>query len=388
MKKFLRWGWYASLSTLVAVGISACGGNDSLPPKNSIAKVYVMGDSLADVGTFGGIKFTVQDPVKPNNSLIWTQVIANILGLDGGAQCNFYAFTGTFVANTATGCTNYAIGGGRIRVKDAEFGAPDPLTGVAPNPKTVGTQMAARALAGDYNSNDLVLIVGGGNDAADLTTAILGAGADPTNAAGKVTALQTFLLQQLTPQEMARLLTLDPTGALAGNAYMTALANTFFNDVSTKVLNKKATRVAILNIPDITITPLLQSVLGTLPTAQAGQVQALVRTWISTFNTQLKTKIANDSRIALVDFYTDFQDEVSKPADYGLINSTTPVCSIFKSVAFEYFPCLSTELDAVPGKTAGWWKTFAFADGFHPTPFGHSLLAASVSRALARAGWL
>ena len=142
-----------------------------MPTKNSIAKVYVMGDSLADVGTFGGIKFTVQDPVKPNNSLIWTQVIANILGLDGGAQCNFYAFTGTFVLNTAAGCTNYAIGGGRIRVKDAEFVAPDPLTGVAPNPKTVGTQMAARALAGDYNSNDLVLIVGGGNDAADLTTA-------------------------------------------------------------------------------------------------------------------------------------------------------------------------------------------------------------------------
>jgi hypothetical protein len=49
MKKFLRWGWYASLTTLVAVGISACGGNDSLPPKNSIAKVYVMGDHRAEV---------------------------------------------------------------------------------------------------------------------------------------------------------------------------------------------------------------------------------------------------------------------------------------------------------------------------------------------------
>ena len=117
-------------------------------------------------------------------------------------------------------------------------------------------------------------------------------------------------------------------------------------------------------------------------------MQALVRTWISTFNTQLKTKIANDSRIALVDFYTDFQDEVSKPADYGLTNSTTPVCSVLKNIEFGYFPCLSTELDAVPGKTAGWWKTFAFSDGFHPTPFAHSLLAASVSRALARAGWL
>jgi phospholipase/lecithinase/hemolysin len=141
-------------------------------------------------------------------------------------------------------------------------------------------------------------------------------------------------------------------------------------------------------MPDITITPLLQATLGTMSPLQASQVQALVRTWISTFNTQLKTNIANDSRIALVDFYTDFQDEVSKPADYGLANATTPVCTVDKSVALGKFPCLSTELDALPGKTAGWWKTHAFSDGFHPTPFGHSLLAASVSRALARAGWL
>ena len=377
MQKFPRWCWYAFLTALVALGIAACGGNDSLPPKVNISKVYVMGDSLADVGTFGGVKFTVQDPVKPSNSLIWPQLIANYFGLDGGAQCNFYAFTGTtFEPNPTVGCTNYAIGGGRVRVKDADGGALNPLT--------VGTQMAARAIAGDYNSNDLVLIVAGGNDAADLTTAILQAGADPS----KVADLQTFLTQQLTLLQTGQLLGADPSGAAAGNAYMTALANTLFNDVKTQVLDKKATHVAILNMPDITITPLLQATLGTMPPATASGVQALVRTWITTFNTQLKTNIANDSRIALVDFYTDFQDEVSKPADYGLVNATTPVCTDDKSVTLGKFPCLSTELDSLPGKTAGWWKNYAFSDGFHPTPFAHGLLAASVSRALARAGWL
>jgi len=374
MEKFLRWGWYASLTSLVAVGIAACGGNDSLPPKTNISKVYVMGDSLADVGTFGGVKFTVQDPVKPSNSLIWTQLIANYFGLNGGAQCHFYTLTGTtFAPNPTAGCTNYAIGGGRVRVKDADGGALNPLT--------VGTQMATRALAGDYNANDLVLIVAGGNDAADLTTAVLQAGANPM-------ALQTLLKQQLTDEQTGQLLGADPSGAAAGNAYMTALANTLFNDVKTKVLDKKATHVAILNMPDITITPLLQATLSTMPPATASGVQALVRTWVTTFNTQLKTNIANDSRIALVDFYTDFQDEVSKPADYGLANATTPVCTVDKSVTLGKFPCFSTELDALPGKTPGWWKTYAFSDGFHPTPFGHSLLAASVARALARAGWL
>lgn len=382
MRQLQRYGLAAGLVMALAWGLVGCGGNDSLPPKTSISKVYVMGDSLADVGTFGGVKFTVQDPLTPSNSLIWPQIIANQFGLNGADQCNFYAFTGSiFAANTTPGCTNYAIGGGRVRVKDADGGNLNPLT--------VGTQMATRALSGDYTSGDLVLLVGGGNDAADLTTAFLRAAADPTNTGGMVTAFQTFLLQQLPPADVGQLLTQDPTGSSAGLAYMTALANTFYEDVSTKVLAKKASHVAILNMPDITITPLLQATLSTMSPTQAGQVQALVRAWITTFNAQLKTRIGSDTRIALVDFYADFQDEVNKPTDYGLSNVTNPVCTTDMGLLGN-FPCLSTTLDASPpaGSTAGWWKRYAFSDGFHPTPFGHSLLAASVSRALARAGWL
>ena len=382
MRQFKRYGLLASLATVLAWGLAGCGGNDSLPTKASISKVYVMGDSLADVGTFGGVKFTVQDPLTPNNSLIWPQVIANQFGVNGAEQCNFYAFTGTtFAANTTAGCTNYAIGGGRVRVKDADGGNLNPLT--------VGTQMATQALYGDYTSGDLVLLVGGGNDAADLTTAFLQAAGDPTNTGGMVTAFQTFLQQQLTPTVMGQLLTQDPSGSSAGVAYMTALANTFYEDVTTKVLAKKATHVAILNMPDITITPLLQATLGTMSAAQSAQVQALVRAWITTFNAQLKTRIGTDSRIALVDFYTDFQDEVSKPGDYGLSNVTAAACTANMGLLGN-FPCLSTTLDASPpaGKTAGWWKRYAFSDGFHPTPYAHGLLAASVSRTLARAGWL
>ncbi len=171
MRQLQRYGLAAGLVMALAWGLVGCGGNDSLPPKTSISKVYVMGDSLADVGTFGGVKFTVQDPLTPSNSLIWPQIIANQFGLNGADQCNFYAFTGsTFAANTTPGCTNYAIGGGRVRVKDADGGNLNPLT--------VGTQMATRALSGDYTSGDLVLLVGGGNDAADLTTAFLRAAAD------------------------------------------------------------------------------------------------------------------------------------------------------------------------------------------------------------------
>ena len=82
--------------------------------------------------------------------------------------------------------------------------------------------------------------------------------------------------------------------------------------------------------------------------------------------------------------YEDFTDEIAHPAQYGLTNVTTPTCSDTGFPA----TCIDAQLDATPGQTAGWWQTYAFSNSFHPTPFGHQLLAASVSRALARAGWL
>jgi outer membrane lipase/esterase len=379
MDKRKRWGRTAGLAMLIAASLAACGGgNDPLPPKASISRVFVMGDSLADVGTFGGVKFTIQDPVNPGNSLIWPQIVASNFGLNGLAQCNFYTYTGsTFAANSTAGCTNYAIGDGRI------------FNGNPSNPQTIGTQMATRSASGNYNSTDLVLIDGGGNDAADLSTAFLEAAADPNDTAGKVTAFQNFLGQQLTPQTLTTLLGQDATGATAGVAYMQTLADTFYAVISSNVLARQANKVAILNIPDITITPRFQAVLASMGTAQATQVQTLIRTWISTFNGQLKARIGSDSRIALVDFYGDFQNEIANPVNYSLSNVDTPSCTTTVGTLGN-FPCLSTTLDTSPpiGKTAGWWKNYAFSDGFHPTPYGHQLLAASVSRALARAGWL
>jgi phospholipase/lecithinase/hemolysin len=362
-----RFGWSTGLAALVALGLAACGGNNSLPPKTTISKVYVMGDSLADVGTFGGIKFTVQDPINPNNSQIWTQLIANNFGLDGSTQCNFYSIGNS--VTTHPNCTNFAIGGARIVNKSSD------------SLPTVGDQLTVRSGA-PFTDTDLLLVDGGGNDAADLATAFLtvAGGGDPAD-------YQAFLRQQLSLEELGAAFIQDATGSVAAGLYMQNLAKTYYKAIKDNALDKGAKRVGVLNVPDITVTPRFQAVLVSLGNS-GPTVQGLIRQWITAFNTQLKTSIAADTRIALVDFYSDFQDEVNKPADYGLTNATIPVCSTVKSETFGNFPCLSTELDAVSGKSPGWWKNYAFADGFHPTPYGHSLLAASVSRALARAGWL
>jgi outer membrane lipase/esterase len=384
MHKKMNWGWHALLSTLVVAGIAACGGNDSLPPKSNITKVYVMGDSLADAGTFG-IKFTVQDASNPKGFPVWPQIVAGNFGLDALAQCNFYSlgFDGSMRAAPNPACTNFAIGGARIYADNSTT-----------NPLNVGIQMATKATLGGYNASDLVLIDGGGNDAADLVGAYLAA----SSGAAGVAAYQAFLLQQLDPTTVGSLLSVPNTGpAQAAGAYMQKLADTFYGQIKTQLLDKGATRVAVLNIPDITLTPRFRMVLaGVTQQAGAATAQALqgaIQQWIGAFNARLQANIAKDSRIALVDFYSDFADQVKNPASYALSNATDASCPV-TGVGSDGLPsytfptCTSAALDALPGKTAGWWKSYAFSDGFHPTPLGHSLLAASVSRALARAGWL
>lgn len=375
--------------------LAACGGGgEAAPPKVAISRssVIVAGDSLADVGTFGA-KFTVQNSADPAKGFpIWPQIVAQAFGID--SQCNFYTYNGTtFVQNPTPGCTNFAIGGGRIIVPAAQGGAA--------NPQAIPTQLATalRARGGSYPADDLVLVDGGGNDAADLVTAYLGAA---SGAAG-VTAYQTFLAQQLDAATIGSTLTRPNGAAIAAGLYLQKLADTYYGAIKANTLDAGATHVAVLDMPDITLTPRFQAALaqvaqanggGSTGAAAAAQLQGAIQQWITGFNTELKTRIGADSRVAYVPFYEDFTSEVTQPAAYALTNVTAPACAVVGVTSFnsaaDAAKCTSAALDAAPpsGLTAGWWQAWAFSDGFHPTPFGHRLLAASVARAIARAGWL
>lgn len=367
------------LVSLGALILAGCGGSSDLPPKTSISKVYVMGDSLADVGTFG-YKFTVQNASDTKGYLIWPQLVANAFGLTGSSQCNFYTYqSSTFSANSTAGCTNFAIGGGRIFVKASDGGAA--------NPQTISTQLTQKiATQGTYSSTDLILIDGGGNDMADLVSAQLD---------GAV-AYQTFLSNQLDASTITALLTQDTTGATAVYVYMQTLAANFYNQVKTQTLDKGATHVGVLNMPDITLTPRFKAVLALVQASKgAATSQALkagIQTWTGAYNAKLKTLIGNDTRVALIDFNADFTDEITNPSNYSLTNAQDAACPVVGYTSYlpdyDFKTCSDSALDATTGKTTGWWKTYAFSDGFHPSPYGHQLLAASVSRGLARAGWL
>jgi phospholipase/lecithinase/hemolysin len=371
------------LALAAAALLTACGGGGSdTTPRGTISAVHVFGDSLADVGTFSNIKATVQGA----DSLIYPERVARLYGQ---TLCRYFVATGAtaFVNNPEPGCTGYAVGGGRINPTTA----PSTPLSIRAQLQTIGTTTT-------YTDKDLLVIDGGGNDAADLVGAYLQAG---TNATPYITLLGTLI----SSGELSAYL--SPAGfRTAGGVYMTRLADAFADSITAHALDKGATRVLILNMPSITKTPRFQLVLNSVAAATAGaggngpqarvDAENLFMGWLQAFNTRLAARFAGNSKVVVVDFYTAFNDQVADPAQYGLTNAITPACPI-KGVGSDGLPtysfatCTDTALSAAPpaGVTdPNWWRTYAFADGFHPTPAAHQLVSQLISRALSRAGWL
>ncbi|MES2608785.1 MAG: SGNH/GDSL hydrolase family protein [Pseudomonadota bacterium] len=363
--------------------LAACGGGGSdSTPAAPVTSVKVAGDSLADSGTFG-YKFTVQGSAAtgPGSTPIWPERVATSYGQ---SLCAHYVFNGTaFSVNAA--CSNYAVGGGRIN----NFTAPTSPVSITQQLKDLGN--------GGYSASDLVLVDGGGNDAADLIGAYLRAATDGGQ------AYAGMLGSVLPAATVNAALASGAAGqAQVGGAYMQALAQQFAATIKANTIAKGAPRVAVLNAPGITRTPRFLMVLASI-SAQRGaeaakQAETLFDGWVQAFNAQLATSLAGEERIVVVDFYTSFKDQSINPAQYQLTNATTPACPATGAGSdglptYSFPTCSASALSAMAppaGATGGadWWKSYGFSDSFHPTPYGHQLVGQLVSRSLSRAGWL
>jgi phospholipase/lecithinase/hemolysin len=371
-----------ALGSITVVLLAACGGGSEIPLKVQIKSVKVIGDSLSDSGTFNGIGsfgrvFSVQD----SSTQIWPELVAASFGIT--SLCNTFKFTGaTYVANTTPGCTNFAVGGALIQNTSAQGGALSPLS--------IPYQLVAAATtATTYSASDLLLIDGGGNDAAGLTGAIL---ADQT-----LTAFNAFTANLGIAAAISQ-----ATAAARGSDYMKKLADSFSQSVKTYALDKGASRVVIVNLPGITNTPRFVATLNQISAAYGGgvagaaaktQTDQMVRAWIAAYNAQLATNFSGNSSVVIVDLNTEMDNQIANPAQYGLTNVTTPLCPSSGASAVTWLQCNATALSnqAPPAGSNGkadWWKTYAFSDEFHPTPYGHKLLAQLVNKSLVSAGWL
>ena len=367
-----------------AVLLAACGGGD---PRTTAVKV--VGDSLADNGVFG-FKFTVQGTAA-DPSLIWADRVAAAVGAP--ALCARYAATSasTVALNpAATKCTSYGVGGGRI----------NPV-GTAGNstPFSVVQQLKDLAASGNFGTDELLLVDGGGNDAADLVGAYLGASTDGG------AAYVALLSELLTGAQVGTAVAGGSAGlATAGGQYMVALANLMADTLTSQAIDKGAQRIVVFTAPNVVRTPRFQQVLagvaaasggGATGAAVAGQVGALADSWVVAFNTQLKARLASQPKAAVVDFYTEFNKWLDTPAAYGLTNTTTPACPV-TGVESSGLPtysiqtCTAAGLSAAPQPgTSGpdWWKTYVFSDNFHGTPKTNQLMGDLVVKTLEAKGW-
>ncbi|QTD47207.1 SGNH/GDSL hydrolase family protein [Ottowia testudinis] len=373
----------------MAVALSACGGSgdgDSNPL--GLDTMKVVGDSLSDSGTFadvpGGARtFTVQGTADEPN-VVWVERVA--LAYRVAPLCPVYKFNGSaFTPNTKPNCTNYAVGGARINNPAASGGAAAPLS--------VANQLQDAAAKG-WGAKDLVLVDGGGNDAADLVGAYLGASADQG-------AAYQALLGTLVPAGSLQAVLAGANGPEnAGGLYMQALADSLAGSIKAEALGKGAKQVVVANMPAITYTPRFQAVLDQVG-AKAGangraQAEALFKGWVNAFNARLASQFSGESRVKVVDVAARFTDQATNPSRYGLTNVTLPVCGAQGVTAVpqrSFAQCTASALSGTtppPGAPAGagWWQRYLFSDGFHPTPYGHQLFADQVFDVLEQAGWL
>jgi phospholipase/lecithinase/hemolysin len=298
-----------------------------------------------------------------------------------------YRFDGTgFTPNPVAGCTSFAVGGARINNALQSGGQQSPQALLRQL-----QDMKAKGLTG----TDLVLVDGGGNDAADLASAFL---LSPTNLGSELRQLVKSLLSDAEIEAALR----DDGLEGLGEAYMERLADTLFGQIDAHILSASEARVAVLNMPDVTKTPRFTSALARIEDLLGANVrrdvEEHVRDWVSDFNEQLAKRANGQSRVTVADFEDRLDTMIDNPARFGLTNVTTPACepgfddTDGKPVELDFEHCTAQALSAltpptsVPGGS-NWWTSYLFADSFHPTPYGHQLMADLVQDSLQRKGW-
>ncbi len=385
-----RRAFAAALTALAVMATTACGGGGDggiaspapSPPLASASpapRVFVAGDSLADVGTFG-LKATVQNSADPAAGYpIYPEIVA--AGLGAGKLCNYFSSSDGRAFSTHAGCTDFAVSAALVV---------NPITRGGPEvPLSLEHQLEAAVAAngGAWRGDDFILVDAGANDAAALADAYLDARAGGSAEEAIYLAL---LAQQLDASTLADALAQPGGREVAAGLYLQELAQTYWNTVKASTLDKGAARVALLDVPDITLTPRLRSMTADLAAAEGpaagADFQAALRQWIVGFNAELARLAAGESRVVLVPYFEEITAQLSRPAEFGLTNVTDAACP----AAGGFEACTDAALDAAPpapGLGPGWWRTWFYSDEFHPSPRGHELLAATVDRALERAGW-
>ena len=386
--KSMKWK-VALLATAAAAVMVGCGGGSSGGDQQlrvSYTSLVSFGDSLSDVGSYqvggvvamGGGKYTTNSPADKN----WTELIAAQMGLaapcpaqkglDGNAA---YGFS-VPVVNTAA-CLNYAQGGSRVTNPvgpgNKLLGGSNATIGQLTVPIVTQIQNHLTKVSNKFSGTELVTVMAGANDVFIQLATVSGkvsaaqaagaaAAADPSNSVKAATASAYATAAAGAPQAAV---TAMGTAGVELASY-----------IKTLILANGATKVLVLNIPDIKGTPFGKST--------DDSTQGLIDLMVTTFNDQLKAGLKDQQGVLLVDAYTASKDETANPAQYGISNATVPACILdnpSKNALGSSLVCNSSNL------ISGDVSKYLFADTVHPSSYGFQLLAQLVAKELTLAKW-
>ncbi len=377
--------------------LTACGGNDANiagsgqpdgapTTKGTFTAVVSFGDSLSDIGAyapatsltgngqppyFGG-KFTANSATAK----IWVENLATTLNVVvtpaevgfGATSVKCPAAASPPLAGT---CTVYGQGGSRVTDPNGIGKATGALT--VPMKTQIANHLARFT---SFKTSDLIIVWGGNNDAfvqfGNFSAAATQIQTDA--AAGRINADQANLLlfQAQTTAQYA----------------MKAAAQELAGYVKSEILAKGGKYVAVMTLPDSTLTPFG----STLPATAKPVLSGLV----DTFNLWLRDGLTG-AAVKIIDQNAPGKDVYANPAKYGLTNNTVPTCDPVKIQAItggavtdgSSLFCNSTAGAPYNGiRTGADVNTWQFADGVHPTPGGHKVISDYVTAQLRAFGWL
>ena len=390
--------------------------------------------------TVNGISGAMGASTAP--SYVWPQLVA--AAIVGTPSCAARVGFGGAVA-PVPGCTNYAQGGSRV----TDANGVGHSTGALTEPVVAQIQnfLALPANGGKFKGTELVTVQGGANDmfaqADILTTAATAAGTSAGNAAfmpaiisrlaagapagATRTAAQTAIttavvgassgtVSQMIDAAIGAAITEAGTnytnaianaaaadsgaalvagatadasaaGATAGATYAAgtgagiALANMStagkeLADAVKSMLANGAKKIVVLNVPDASKTP--------YGVSAGPQQQPLILAMTQSFNARLKAELAGVSGVLFIDAFAENQKQFATPAQFGLTNVTDKVCKVDNTTNPTGSSLFCNPTNVIAGDTS----RYLFADGVHPTPYGHKLFAQFVTKQLVLAGWL
>jgi outer membrane lipase/esterase len=342
------------LLTITVFVLGACGSSDNTQLAKPYTSLVSFGDSLSDVGTYavgtvktlGGGRYTVNGA----NGLNWVDLLGQQLklpaacaartGLDGDAAQGF-----KIPVADALLCTSYGQGGARVTAPvgpgNKALGGGNAVIGQLTEPVVSQIANHLNRAGGKFTGTEIVTLLAGGNDIFINIGLVGAASATPAQAV----------------QAMSQ-------------------AGTELSDATKKnIIAKGAKQVAVLLLPDVSITPFGKS--------QSTDTQALLKAMVVAFNTALQTGLSGSGAL-VIDTYAENQKHIATPTAYGLVDVSLPACDLSSKAnpLGSALICSASNLRA--GADVG---SSLFADSVHPTPKGYKLVFEAVLKSMINYGW-